>query len=102
MQQRARRQMKLFHRILILISILFILSTPYCIIIVLNSLSLVPAPGYAHRIGFLFIGIAVDCVMLMVIYSTRNVRRLIFGKGKTEVKISTLFPTNKRNFGKKM
>ena len=85
-QQRTRRQMKLIRRILILITILLVLGTPYCTIIVLDALSLVPAPKYGHRVGFLFVGIAAGCIMLMMIYFTQNLRLLILGPRKPQIK----------------
>ena len=85
-QQRTRRQMKLIRRILILITILLVLGTPYCTIIILDALSLVPAPTYGHRVGFLFVGIAACCIMLMMLYFTQNLRPLITGREKTRKK----------------
>ncbi|UJR35009.1 hypothetical protein I4U23_027785 [Adineta vaga] len=79
-QHRARRQIKLIRRTLILITSLFILGTPYCAIIVLETLNFVRAPKYTHRIGFLLVGIASGLIMLMMIYFTRNLRRLILRK----------------------
>jgi hypothetical protein len=78
--------MKLIRRILILITILLTLGTPYCTIIVLDALSLVPAPRYAHRLGFQFVGIAAGCIMLMMIYFSQNLRNLIFKRRKNRKK----------------
>ena len=85
-QQRAHRQTRLIRRILILTAILLLLGTPYCTIIVLDALSVIPAPRYAHRVGFLFIGIAAGCIMLMMIYFTHNLPCLIFGRKKNRTK----------------
>ena len=82
-QQRARRQVKSIRRILILILILFILSLPDCMIIIFEVFFLVRMPRYVHRIGFSFIGIASGLIMLIMMYSTRNLRRLLFGRRRS-------------------
>lgn len=75
LQRRARRQMRLIRRILILIIILLALGMPYCIIITMDALSIVPAPTFGHRVGFLFVGIACGSIMLTMIYFSKNVRQ---------------------------
>ncbi|CAF1006105.1 unnamed protein product [Adineta ricciae] len=82
-QQRARRQVKSIRRILILIFILFILSLPDCTIIIFEVFLLVRTPRYVHRIGFSFVGIASGLIMLIMMYYTRNLRRLLFGRQRS-------------------
>jgi hypothetical protein len=74
---RARRQMVLTQRILILIGILLVLGGPYSTFILMEVFSIRRAPPYSHRIGFMCISIATALNMLMIIYFTRPARETI-------------------------
>ncbi|CAF1215005.1 unnamed protein product [Adineta ricciae] len=77
---RARRQMVLTQRILILITIIFVLGGPYTVFIILEAFSIRRAPSYSHRIGFMFIAIACCLSIVTILYYAQTAREAIFKK----------------------
>ena len=74
---RARRQLVLTQRILILITILLVLGGPYSTFILMEIFSIGRAPSYSHRIGFMFIAIAAAVSVITIIYFTRPTRQMV-------------------------
>ena len=84
-RRRQRREIRLYFRILLLVSVLFIMGVPYCVffsISMINGAS--PAPPYADRICFLSIVMGYSASMLLSLVFTDDVRQILFGLlGKT-------------------
>ena len=74
---RARRQLVLTQRILILIGIVLVLGGPYTVFILLEMFSIRRAPIYSHRVGFMFIAISGGLSVMVLIWFTQPVRQII-------------------------
>ena len=75
--------MVLTQRILILITIIFVLGGPYTIFIILEAFSIRRAPSYSHRIGFMFIAIACCLSIVTILYYAQTARETIFKKNSS-------------------
>ncbi|CAF1180240.1 unnamed protein product [Rotaria sordida] len=74
---RARRQLVLTQRILILIAIVLVLGGPYTVFILLEMFSIRRAPPYSHRVGFMFISISAALSIATIICFTQSVLEII-------------------------
>ena len=59
---RAQRELKMFRRTVTLLMILFIIDFPYALFIFMSFFN--RAPVYHFRIGYIFVGVALVCVMV--------------------------------------
>jgi hypothetical protein len=76
-RRRQRRELRLYCRILILISVLFIMGVPYCVFFLISMINgFSPAPPYADRVCFLFISIGYSVSMLLSLLYTDDVREI--------------------------
>jgi hypothetical protein len=74
---RARRQLALTQRILILIAIVLVLGGPYSTFIIMEVFSIRRAPTYSHRVGFMFISIAAALSIITIICFTKPAFEMI-------------------------
>ena len=77
-RHRQRREIRLYCRILLFISVLFVMGVPYCIFFFISMINgSAPAPAYADRICFLSISMGYGVSMLLNLLYTDDVRKVI-------------------------
>ena len=74
-RHRQRREMRLYFRILSLLTVLFIMGIPYCVFFAFSIINgYAPAPAYADRICFSSIILGYSISMFLSLLFTDNVR----------------------------
>ncbi|CAF1397241.1 unnamed protein product [Adineta steineri] len=82
---RAQRELKMIHRIVILVSILVILGVPYTVFIFIGFFT--QPPKYHFRISFTFVDISLVFIMITLFQFTDPVKIYIMGKIKRQSNI---------------
>ena len=89
---RAQRELKMVRRIVLLVIVLVTLGLPYTIFFIVSLVT--DPPKYHFRIAFLFVDIALACVMVAVFDFTDPIKTFIFNK-MTAVSHALLSPANR-------
>ena len=78
-KRRQQREIRLYLRIIILIAILVLMGIPYCVFFALSMINnFAPSPPYAGQLCFALVGIGYGISMLLCLWNTDDVRKLIF------------------------
>ena len=76
-ERRQRREFRIYSRLLVLISILFVMGVPYCTFFFLSAINgLSPPPPFADRICILFIVVGHGIDMALSLVYTDDVRKI--------------------------
>ncbi|CAF1049244.1 unnamed protein product [Adineta steineri] len=85
---RARRELKMFRRTVTLLMIIFILDFPYALFIFISFFN--AAPKYHFRIAYIFVDIALACVMIVLFQFTDPLKTSILKKLNIELEMVAL------------
>lgn len=88
-RHRQRREMRLYCRILTLLSVLLIMGIPYCVFFTISMINgFAPAPAYADRICFF-------CIIIG--YSTNTLLNLLYTDDVREIFLNFIYKIRDQN-----